>query len=95
MKKTHTQLFKGSKWDNTSLPQPFRSRGRRCYSHDCFFRLGRKMYGLTKADSDTEKILLRDFGSYIAIWNAYEHRHILLSPELAAAIKAKIEYLYS
>ena len=47
----------------------------------------------TKADSLTEEILLEDYGSYTAIWNAYENNLILLSPELAAGIKAKIEHL--
>lgn len=87
-----TELLQDSKWNYTAAPQPFR-RGRKADSHDTFFRLGKKNYGLTKADSLTEEILLEDYGSYTAIWNAYENNLILLSPELAAGIKAKIEHL--
>ena len=85
------ELIKGTRWENTGAPAPFRS-GRRHCSHDTFYKLGRKSYGLTTADSDCESVLLEDYGSHIAIWNAYERKQILISPELAAAIKAKIEY---
>lgn len=84
-------LIQGLKWNHAAAPQPFR-RGRKADSHDTFFRLGKKKYGRTKADSLTEEILLEDYGSYKAIWNAYENNQILLSPELAAGIKAKIEF---
>ena len=52
-----------------------------------------KRYGITKADADLEKVLLEDYKTYTAIWNAYEKSEILLSPELAAALKAKIIFL--
>ena len=84
-------LIKGTKWESTGAPEPFKSR-KSHDSHDVFYKLGRKSYGLTTADSDCESILLEDYGSRIAIWNAYEMNQILISPELAAALKAKIEY---
>ena len=87
-----TPINKGNKWMVTGDPQPFRRRGRK-ESHDCFFRLGRKRYGITRADADLEKVLLEDYKTYTAIWNAYENSEILLSPELAAALKAKIIFL--
>ena len=87
-----TPINRGGKWTATGDPQPFRRRGRR-ESHDCFFCLGRKRYGITKADADLEKTLLEDYKTYTAIWNAYEDSEILLSPELAAALKAKISFL--
>ena len=82
----------GNKWMATGEPQPFKRRGRK-ESHDCFFRLGRKRYGITKADADLEKVLLEDYKTYTAIWNAYENSEILLSTELAAALKTKIIFL--
>ena len=85
-------INKNIKWTATGNPQPFRRRGRK-ESHDCFFRLGRKRYGITKADADLEKVLLEDYKTYTAIWNAYENSEILLSPELAATLKAKIIFL--
>ena len=87
-----TSINKGRKWMTTGEPQPFKRRGRK-ESHDCFFCLGRKRYGITKADADLEKTLLEDYKTYTAIWNAYEDSEILLSPELAAALKAKISFL--
>lgn len=85
-------INKNIKWMATGNPQPFRRRGRK-ESHECFFRLGRKRYGITKADADLEKVLLEDYKTYTAIWNAYENSEILLSTELAAALKAKIIFL--
>ena len=85
-------VIKCDKWNKTGDPQPYK-HGRRADSHDTFYRLGRKVYGLTKADSDSESVLLEDYDCYANIWNAYEHGQILLSPELAAALKAKIEFL--
>lgn len=87
-----TPVIKDVKWNKTGSPQPFK-RGRRADSNDVSFRLGRKTYGMTKADALSESVLLEDYGNYINIWNAYENGRILLSPELAAALKAKIEYL--
>lgn len=87
-----TPTIKGDKWNKTGNPQPYK-HGRRADSHDTYYRLGRKVYGLTKADADSESVLLEDFGSYANVWNAYECGQILLSPELAAALKAKIEFL--
>ena len=87
-----TPINRGGKWAATGNPQPFRRRGRK-ESHDCFFCLGRKRYGITKADADLEKTLLENYKTYTAIWNAYENSEILLSPELAAALKAKISFL--
>lgn len=85
-------LFKGEKWNDTGAPEFFR-RMRRRDSHDVFYRLGSKRFGLTRADADTEDMLLENYGSYTAVWNAYERGQILLSPELAAALKAKISFL--
>lgn len=85
------KLIKGEKWNSTKPPQPFK-RSKKGDSHDAYYTLGKKNYGLTKADADTEEVLVEDYGGYINIWNAYERGEILLSPELAAAIKAKIEY---
>ena len=85
-------INKNIKWTATGNPQPFRRRGRK-ELHDCFFRLGRKRYGITKADADLEKVLMEDYNTYTAIWNAYENSEILLSTELAAALKAKIIFL--
>lgn len=88
----NTSVNKGEKWNSTSAPQPFRSR-RKGDSHDAYYVLGRKKYGLTRADADMESVLLEDYRTYAAIWNAYEDNQILISPELAAAIKAKIQSL--
>ncbi len=84
-------VIRGVKWNKTGNPQPFK-RGRRADSHDTFYRLGRKVYGLTMAGADLESVLLEDYGNGANIWNAYERGQILLSPELAAALKAKIKY---
>lgn len=46
-----TPINRGGKWAATGDPQPFRRRGRR-ESHDYFFCLGRKRYGITKADEN-------------------------------------------
>ena len=89
----NNQLTKGRKWEATGAPQPFKRKGRK-ESHDCFFFLGNKRYGITKADADTENVLLEDYNSYTAIWNAYENSEVILSPELAATLKAKIIFLY-
>ena len=87
-----TSINKGRKWMTTGEPQPFKHCGIK-ESHDCFFRLGRKRYGITKADADLEKLLLENYKTYTSIWNAYENSEILLSPELAAVLKAKISFL--
>lgn len=93
MKQLHeTSINKGHKWMTTGEPQPLKHCGRK-ESHDCFFRLGRKRYGITKADADLEKLLLENYKTYTSIWNAYENSEILLSPELAAVLKAKILFL--
>ncbi len=93
MKQLHeTSINKGHKWMTTGEPQPFKRCGRK-ESHDCFFRLGRKRYGITKADADLEKLLLENYKTYTSIWNAHENSEILLSPELAAILKAKILFL--
>ena len=92
--KRREPLIKGAKWEKTGEPQPFKSRkgGKKGDSHDAYYKLGKKIYGLTTADSDSEAVLLEDYGNHVAIWNAYERGRVLLSPELAAAIKAKIAY---
>ena len=89
---SNQELIKGAKWDKTGEPEPFR-RSKKGDSHDASYTLGKKTYGITRADADTEEVLLEDYGTYVNIWNAYEKGEVLLSPELAAAIKAKIEYL--
>ena len=86
-------IIKGSKWGKTPAPQPFKTTRKRC-SHDCSYKIGRRTYGITKADSDSESLLLEDYGNHIAIWNAYENNRIIISSELAAVIKTKIEYYY-
>lgn len=93
MKQLHeTSINKSRKWMTTGEPQPFKCRGRK-ESHDCFFCLGKKKFGITKADADLEKLLLENYKTYTSIWNAYENSEILLSPELAAVLKAKILFL--
>ena len=87
-----TPIIKGTKWNKTGSPQPFK-HGRHADSHDTYYRIGKKTYGLPKADADTESVLLEDYESYASIWNAYENNRVFLSPELAAALKAKIEFL--
>lgn len=93
-KTSNSPLIKGEKWENTGEPQRFKARIRKhADSHGAYFRLGKKLYGLTTADAQLDDYLVETYGNYTNIWNAYERGEILLSPELAAAIKAKVQFL--
>lgn len=87
-------LIKGDKWAKTGEPQKWKA-GKRADSHDTYFKLGNKTYGLTKADSDAIYTLAEDYGSLSALWNAYENGRIILFPEQAAAVKAQLSYAES
>ena len=93
-KTANSPLIKGEKWEKTGEPQRFKAGIRKhANSHDAYFRLGNKLYGLTTADAQLDDYLVETYGNYTNIWNAYERGEILLSPELAAAIKAKVQFL--
>ena len=78
------------KWGDTPTPEKFKTR-RRHDSHDVRWDIGKKRYGSTKAERDTIKTLLEDYGDYISIWGAWEDDKIILSPNEAAIIKVVIE----
>ena len=82
------EVIKGAKWETTPAPEKYKERTRKhSNSHDTEWKIGKKRYGSTKAETGQIELAVKMYGGYIGAWNAYEQGKILLTPNEAAIIK--------
>lgn len=89
---SEVRILKGEKWEKTGKPEKFKANARnRADSHDVKWKIGKQLYGSTRAERDLIETVSDMYGGFVGAWNAYENDKIMLSENEAAILKALIE----
>jgi N12 class adenine-specific DNA methylase len=89
---SEVRILKGEKWEKTGKPEKFKANARnRADSRDVKWKIGKQLYGSTRAERDLIETVSDMYGGFVGAWNAYENDKIMLSENEAAILKALIE----
>lgn len=89
---SEVRILKGEKWEKTGKPEKFKANAReRADSHDVKWKIGKQLYGSTRAERGLIETVSDMYGGFVGAWNAYENDKIMLSENEAAILKALIE----